>query len=123
MRHRSRQPKHLAFGGALPQRLPPAARTGYCTVAVSKASAVMTDDPEIIMSRRNGRFSRDGVSVEVCICRLANTKWSLEIVDQDDNSIVWSGEFETDDEAFEEFMRTVETEGLDGILRDPSRLH
>jgi hypothetical protein len=83
----------------------------------------MTDDPEIIMSRRNGRFSRDGVSVEVCICRLANTKWSLEIVDQDDNSIVWSGEFETDDEAFEEFMRTVETEGLDGILRDPSRLH
>jgi hypothetical protein len=62
----------------------------------------MTDDPEIIMSRHNGRFSRGGISVEVCICRLDRTKWSLEIVDNDNNSVVWDGEFETDDEAFEE---------------------
>jgi hypothetical protein len=35
----------------------------------------MTDDPEIIMSRHNGRFSRGKMSVEVCICRLEHTKW------------------------------------------------
>jgi uncharacterized protein len=79
-------------------------------------ASIMTDDPEIIMSRHNGRFSRGGISVEVCICRLEHTKWSLEIVDNDN-------EFETDDEAFEEFVRTVETEGLDSILRGPGRLH
>jgi hypothetical protein len=83
----------------------------------------MTDDPEIIMSPRNGRFSRDGISVEVYIYRLEDTKWSLEVVDSGNNSIVWDGEFETDDEAFEEFLRTVEAEGLDGVLRDPRRLH
>ena len=82
----------------------------------------MTDDPEIIMSRHNGWFSRDGVSVEVCICRLEYTKWSLEVVD-DNNWILWTGEFETDDEEFEGFLRTVETEGLDGVLRDTRRLH
>jgi hypothetical protein len=86
-------------------------------------ASIMTDDPEIIMSRHSGRFSRDGISVDVCICRLEHTKWSLEIVDCENNSVVWDGEFETDDEAFEEFMRTVETEGLDSILRDPSRPH
>jgi hypothetical protein len=90
---------------------------------VSEAS-IMTYDPKIIMSRHNGRFSRGGISVEVCICRLEHTKWSLEIIDNDNNSVVWDGEFETDDEAFEVFMRTVETEGLEGVLRDdPSRRH
>jgi uncharacterized protein len=83
----------------------------------------MTDDPEIINSRHNGRFSRGGISVEVCIYRLEHTKWSLEIVDNNNNSVVWDGEFETDDEAFEEFMRAVRTEGLDVVLRSPSRQH
>lgn len=83
----------------------------------------MSEDPEIITSSYNGRFSRDGITVEISICRLEHTKWSLEVVDEDNNSIVWDGEFETDDEAYREFMRSVETEGLDGILRDPRRLH
>ncbi len=83
----------------------------------------MTDDPEIIVSRHNGPFTRDGITVEVNICRLNDTKWSLEVVDQDNNSIVWDGEFETEDEAHAEFLKSVQTEGLDGILRDPARLH
>jgi hypothetical protein len=79
----------------------------------------MTDDPEIIMSRHNGRFSRGGISVEVCICRLDRTKWSLEIVDNDNNSVVWDGEFETDDEAFEDQPLA---DGLDGLLNDARSL-
>ena len=81
----------------------------------------MTEDPEIIVSRHNGPFTRDGTTVEVNICRLEHTKWSLEVVDEDNNSIVWDGEFETDDEAHAEFLKSVETEGLDGVLRDPAR--
>ena len=101
-------------------RRPPNA---YCAVTVPIASSIVSEDPEIIMSPRNGRFSRDGITVEVYICRLEHTQWSLEVVDEDNNSIVWDDEFETDDAAYEEFMRSVETEGLDGILRDPRRLH
>ena len=53
------------------------------------------EDPEIITSRHNGMLTRDGITVEVNICRLADSKWSLEVVDRDNNSIVWDGEFET----------------------------
>lgn len=81
----------------------------------------MTDDPEIIVSRHNGLFTREGITVDVNISRLDHTKWSLEVVDKEDNSIVWDGEFETDDEAYAEFLNSVETEGLDGVLRDTAR--
>lgn len=80
-------------------------------------------DPEIITSRHNGMLTRDGITVEVNICRLADSKWSLEVVDRDNNSIVWDGEFDTDDEAYGELMDCIEEEGLDGILRDNSRLN
>jgi hypothetical protein len=43
------------------------------------------------------------------------------VVDSENNSIVWDGEFDTDGDAHAEFIRTVETEGMDGILRDPAR--
>ena len=61
------------------------------------------------------------ITVDVNISRLDHTKWSLEVVDKEDNSIVWDGEFETDDEAYAEFLNSVETEGLDGVLRDTAR--
>ena len=81
------------------------------------------DDPKLIMSRHNKMFSRDRITVEVNICRLQDTKWSLEVIDQDRNSVVWDGEFVTDDEAYAEFLRSVETEELDGIIRNQDRLH
>jgi len=80
-------------------------------------------DPKLIASKHNGKFTRGGATVEVRICRLEDTKWTLEIVDQSGTSIVWDGEFDTDDAAHAEFLRSVETEGLDGILRDPKKLH
>jgi hypothetical protein len=49
--------------------------------------------------------------------------WTREIVNEDGTSIVWDGEFDTDDAALAEFLRSVESEGLDGILRDPKKLH
>ncbi len=80
-------------------------------------------DPKLIDSEHNGRFTRNGITVEVCIYRLEHTKWKLEVVDEGGTSIVWDDEFDTDDAAHAEFLRSVETEGLDGILRDPKRLH
>ena len=80
-------------------------------------------DPELIASKHNGKFTRGGITVEVRIVRLEDTKWTLEIVDESGTSIVWDDEFDTDDAAHAEFLRSVETEGLDGILRDPKKLH
>lgn len=80
-------------------------------------------DPRIVMSPLTDRsFTRDGVTVEVHIYRLEHEdKWTLEVVDGENNSIVWNGDFDTDGEAHSEFLRTVETEGMDGLLRDPAR--
>lgn len=80
-------------------------------------------DPKLVMSPLTDRsFTRDGVTVEVHIYRLEHEdKWTLEVVDGENNSIVWNGDFDTDGDAHAEFLRTVETEGMDGILRDPAR--
>ena len=80
-------------------------------------------DPKLIDSKHNGMFAHDGITVEVGIYRLEDTKWTLEIVDKNGTSIVWDNEFETDDAAHAAFLRCVETEGLDGVLRDPKKLH
>ena len=64
-------------------------------------------DPEIIKSRHSGTFTKDGVTVEVCIYRLANTRWTLEVVDCEGTSTAWDDEFETDDAALAEFLSSV----------------
>ena len=58
------------------------------------------------------RGDRLGVTVEINICRLKHTKWSVEVVDTDNNSIVWQGEFATDDNAHAGFPRSVGTESV-----------
>ena len=70
----------------------------------------MTDsekDPEIITSRHNGYVTKDNVTVQLCIYRLENTKWTLEVVDAEGTSTVWDDEFETDDAAYAEFQKTI----------------
>jgi hypothetical protein len=65
-------------------------------------------DPKIIDSHHSGTFTKDGVTVQLCIYRLANTRWTLEVVDAEGTSTVWDDEFATDDEASEEFLRAIE---------------
>lgn len=80
-------------------------------------------DPKIINSKHSGKFTRDGITVEVCIYRLETSKWTLEVVDKEGTSIVWDGEFETDDDAHAEFLASVDAEGLDGIVKNSTTLH
>jgi hypothetical protein len=51
-------------------------------------------DPKLIASKHNGMFTRDGVTVQVCIYRHEHTKWTLELVDVKGTSIVWDNEFD-----------------------------
>ena len=71
-----------------------------------------SDDPKIFDSKYNGYMTRDGVTIELCIYRLEQTKWTLEVVDAAGTSTVWDKEFETDDDALAEFELTVRESGM-----------
>jgi hypothetical protein len=59
--------------------------------------------------------------VQLYIYRLANTRWTLEVVDAEGTSTVWDDVFETDDEAREEFSRTIKNGMLEFQLAASKR--
>ena len=73
-------------------------------------------DPKIITSPLSGPFTEGDVTVDVQIYRLEDTKWTLEVIDNQGTSIVWDDQFDTDDAARREFNRSVAEEGLTGIV-------
>jgi hypothetical protein len=75
----------------------------------------MTDrEPNLVYSSHNGVFRKAGVKVEVCILKLEGGRhWTLEVVNSAGTSTVWDDLFETDDEAYAEFKRTVDEEGME----------
>lgn len=73
--------------------------------------------PNIVHSGLSGVISKDDVTVEVCIYRLeSDPSWSLEVVNSAGTSIVWDELFATDEDAFAEFQRTVDEEGMRSFL-------
>jgi hypothetical protein len=80
------------------------------------------DDPELEFSPLCESVARDGVSVRVEIYRLAGRGdgWSLEVVDQEGGSTVWDDTFATDEDAYAEFYRTLELEGIRSFGERPS---
>lgn len=79
----------------------------------------MEHKPNLVLSSRNGRITRDGMTVELCIIRLEHSAdWTLEVVNQKGTSIVWDDPFESDQAAFEEFERTIAEEGMEAFLYD-----
>lgn len=79
------------------------------------------NDPEIETSSLSGTVTRDGISVRVEIYRLAvgDDGWTLEVVDQDGSSTVWDDRFATDKDAYAEFNRTLEEDGIRSFLELP----
>ena len=75
----------------------------------------MEPDPEIIYSPLNRRYERDGVEVEVCIFRIEGSDWTLEVIDEFNNSTVWNEEFKNDEQAFADFEKTVQEEGMSTV--------
>jgi hypothetical protein len=45
--------------------------------------------------------------------------WTMEVIDQDEGLTVWEEPFATDKEAFEEFLATVERDGIESFLEEP----
>lgn len=80
-----------------------------------------SEDPKLEHSDFSGEFTDDGVTVLVDIFRLAGSTdgWSLEVIDQEEGLTVWEETFPTDKEAYEEFLATIESEGIHSFLEDP----
>ena len=76
------------------------------------------DEVELEDSPLSGELTRDGVTVTVAIYRIrdAGEGWSLEVVDHEGASTVWDETFLTDQDAYQEFCRAVEAEGIRTFL-------
>lgn len=85
----------------------------------------MYDDNDLIYSPLNQTYTVDGRSVEIHIYRMPDTGWTLEVVDDQNNSTVWDGEFATDAEALETAMSDINAEGIEAFIARPpdQRLH
>ncbi|MDN3574852.1 hypothetical protein [Methylobacterium longum] len=79
---------------------------------------VENEDRELEHSSLSGRFTRDGVTVDVKIYRFAGTDdpWQLEVVDQEGSSTAWDKPFPTPQDAFDALNQTVEEEGMAALV-------
>ena len=80
------------------------------------------DTPEIESSPLCRSVTREGITVRVEIYRLAGRDegWSLEVIDQGGRSTVWDDTFANDQDAYAEFSRTLESEGIRALAEPPS---
>jgi hypothetical protein len=69
-------------------------------------------DPKIITSSLSGPYSEGGLTVDVRIYRLENSKWTLEVIDSEGTSTVWDDPFGTAEAALAEFRRCIAEEGI-----------
>jgi uncharacterized protein len=81
----------------------------------------MDAEPEIVMSPLSRTVTRNGQSVEVQIYRIEPGPWVLEAVDEFRNSTVWDDQFETDQKALDELLRTIAEEGIGALIGEPAR--
>lgn len=81
---------------------------------------MIDEDPEIEESPLGGIVTREGMTVRVEIYRLVegDESWTLEVIDHEGGSTVWDDRFATDKEAYAEFCRTLETDGIRSFLGD-----
>jgi hypothetical protein len=76
----------------------------------------MIDEVHLIYSEHCQTVSRNGKTVKVEIYSSGKSDWILEVVDADGNSTVWDDTFPTDAEAYAEFQRTLDKEGIDSMI-------
>lgn len=87
--------------------------------AIKQNSPIMQDEYDLIHSPLQQFYTEDDQTVEICIYRMPDTSWTLEVVDEHGNSAVWDDEFETDQAAFDMVMNTIREDGI-GSLIGPS---
>jgi uncharacterized protein len=80
----------------------------------------MTDDDQNPnRSPLEQSLTRDGKTVQIGIYQDSEGGWILEVVDEHWNSTVWDEPFQSDREALDEALKTIDEEGIDTFIGDP----
>lgn len=80
----------------------------------------MTDDDHIpLYSPLAQSLTRDGRMVQIEIYEDGKGGWLLEVVDEYGNSTVWDDPFQSDRDALDEALRTIEEEGIESLIGFP----
>ena len=78
---------------------------------------MIDDEPELELSPLSQDVSSGGRTVSVEIYRLeGESSWTLEVVDEYNNSTVWDDQFETDGAALAEAKKTILAERVDSLI-------
>lgn len=80
----------------------------------------MDDEIELEYSKHNGKFTRDGVTLTIAIYRGKGDegRWILEVENEAGGSTVWEETFSTENDAWDEFLATVQREGIEQFVFD-----
>lgn len=73
------------------------------------------DDPKIIDSPLSRVVDQGDVSVEICIYRLEETDWTLEVVAENGTSTVWEDQFSSDEVALAEALNAIAQDGIESF--------
>ncbi|MES2321858.1 MAG: UPF0149 family protein [Pseudomonadota bacterium] len=63
--------------------------------------------------------TRDGKSVSIEIYSDGDGCWLLEVIDEHGNSTVWDLPFDSEQDALDAALETIETEGIDALIGEP----
>jgi hypothetical protein len=78
----------------------------------------MDDEYELKMSSLCQVIDANGRTVQVEIYTGGDNNWILEIVDDQNNSIIWDEQFKSDRGALDFLLMAIEKEGLDSLIDD-----
>ena len=74
-------------------------------------------DPEIVISTLCREINEDGTRIQVDIYRGENESgWILEVIDEENTSIIWDDPFDTDQEASNAVIEAIEHDGIRSLL-------
>lgn len=76
----------------------------------------MYDESDLILSRLQQTYRADGKSVRIQIYRMPDTDWTLEVVDEYNNSTVWDDLFVSDAEALKVALEELEADGIEAYI-------
>lgn len=80
----------------------------------------MTDDDQSPKhSPLEQSLTRDGKTVQIGIYEDGEGGWLLEVVDEYWNSTVWDEPFQSDREALDEAIKTIDEEGIGSVIGIP----
>jgi hypothetical protein len=74
------------------------------------------DENDLIDSLLSQKYTQNGKTVEICIYRLADSPWVLEVIDEFHNSTVWNEQFETDREALDCILDEIDKYGIGAFI-------